>query len=295
MVIYEISFCKSNNRRNLLKFLLFYLFLLFSETMFGQEPVIKNTATESPEEYFAAILQTVAASGAIPRDIDLPLGEPYDNDAYILLQSCNGPGSFGMSDDPDWYPTMLAMRLIEYNISLRNLKIPPNVTSEHLQTLSGYAVEYIRVLRHSGALGNNKIIRNMDDRINQLIEQEEERLLISVKNYVKTQSSNSPEIMTREGCGAGETEVVIRTEPVGAKVAYITEFKHMLCEVRNLDPYDSTACSGWIDAVKDVEYLSGKYVYVANWPDGKSTSGRFNMSDPWESEDGYNQVITIKP
>jgi len=282
------SVVRPNERRIQWTLLSLALLVLITVPVAAQEqtPLARQPATETPEEYFTAIRRAVMATGPSQEES----APPPDPDVPEVLKDCLDPESdFGMKrNDPDFLPTVVARDLKQFTNNLLRLRIPPMVWAGHLQALTEIAVEYIGVLRRSPSQK-----KTLSEETSQRIEREEKRLAASVSGYARTQSPRSREVVLQEGCGAGEVPVVIRTQPAGAQVAYIPLFKFKLCEARKLPPQDPLSCTGWVNAVKKAEFLSGKYAYIARWSDGRSTSGVFNINDFWDTPTNEEEEIRV--
>jgi hypothetical protein len=82
-----------------------------------------------------------------------------------------------------------------------------------------------------------------------------------------------PVIITVGGCGAAEEPVTFRLQPRG-QAFVIPAFFFAACRARGVDPYDRRSCTGWGEVLDGRQaYLSGDYVYAANWPGGRTRRG----------------------
>jgi hypothetical protein len=73
----------------------------------------------------------------------------------------------------------------------------------------------------------------------------------------------------RDGCGAGENDFKILTQPAAALVELIPNFFYTLCVAKHINPEDTTKCDKWIEAFPSVNiYLAGDYRYLIRWSDG---------------------------
>jgi len=76
------------------------------------------------------------------------------------------------------------------------------------------------------------------------------------------------------GCGAGEVPVKFRL-PNGSRGIIINAFRYELCQVRNINPQDTSACYGWKEITGVPMYLSGSYRYMLVRPGGGWSAGEF--------------------
>ena len=103
-----------------------------------------------------------------------------------------------------------------------------------------------------------------------------------------------PPVVVQGGCGAGETAVLLRTSPARATVWLITQFSFDVCKAKGLDPWDRGACGRWGEvALERKTYLSGSYVYQAQWVGGVKTRGQTSVT-PSLDEGGPAQVVWIR-
>lgn len=103
-----------------------------------------------------------------------------------------------------------------------------------------------------------------------------------------------PPVVVQGGCGAGETAVLLRTSPARATVWLITQFSFEVCKAKGLDPWDRGACGRWGEvALERKTYLSGAYVYQAQWGGGVKTRGQTSVT-PSLDEAGPAQVVWIR-
>ena len=64
------------------------------------------------------------------------------------------------------------------------------------------------------------------------------------------------EVVIGGGCGAGEVEVTIVTQPSGGQVLLAPSFYYELCRAQDIDPEDTRRCNRWREA------HDGKLEYV---------------------------------
>ena len=103
-----------------------------------------------------------------------------------------------------------------------------------------------------------------------------------------------PPVVVQGGCGAGETAVLLRADPARATVWLITQFSFEVCKAKGLDPWDRGACGRWGEvALERKTYLSGSYVYQAQWGGGVKTRGQTSVT-PSLDEAGPAQVVWIR-
>lgn len=98
-------------------------------------------------------------------------------------------------------------------------------------------------------------------------------------------------VITEGGCGAGETQVHIRTLPEGGRSWLITRFAFDLCQARKLDPWNMEACPRWAEADPEAPMmLSGAYKWQVRWPDGDTARGDRRVAP---SMDEAPQTMTL--
>ena len=98
-------------------------------------------------------------------------------------------------------------------------------------------------------------------------------------------------ITYEKGCGAGpEASVKIISYPEGAQIEYITYFNYELCRAQKLDPDDHKTCNRWREAHdSQLTKVTGDYLYLARWPDGKVRRGELRFTD---KDDGTTIKLT---
>ena len=101
---------------------------------------------------------------------------------------------------------------------------------------------------------------------------------------------DKPKIVAEGGCGGGEAGFVIRTSPPNGKLWVVNAFAFHLCTLKVPDPWDLRACR-WTEVDQDNPTMaSGRYMYQARWPDGKSARG----ARIFEATSGDVETITIR-
>jgi hypothetical protein len=95
-------------------------------------------------------------------------------------------------------------------------------------------------------------------------------------------------------CGAGEQPFIVKTNPADGRVWLTTKFSFDLCRARKLDPWNVEACR-WTELSPEKEsYLSGRYVYLAQWPGGGQRRG-VRAFDGAMGEDKAVEVVIARP
>jgi hypothetical protein len=118
-----------------------------------------------------------------------------------------------------------------------------------------------------------------------------ERVRARLSDYRRSKPSLTP-VVVEGGCGAGEVNVSIATEPLGAQVMFIPTFFYELCKAQRLDPDDTRRCNRWREAVDGrLSQVAGDYLYMARWPDGAIRRGTLSFTG---MEDGQ-RVVLRKP
>lgn len=260
-------------------------FLMLSPHAYAKQ----NSVQESPEEYYKGIRKAVVATKPELRESAIDWDAvASDMSNFFVILDCNSPieGEFGQEmDDPDIFPTHVARDVEQASATLRAGRVPIEVWGGYIDTINRLAVEYLKALRQNPS--RKSALSEQAYTSKERVEAEFEAAL---NRYGK---SRGQQFYLREGCGAGEVPVVIRTRPADAAVAYIPLFKYKLCEARQLSPLDAKVCNGWVNAVKKEEYLSGKYFYIAKWADGGRTSGVFNVNDSFDPSVEENIQVMI--
>jgi hypothetical protein len=111
---------------------------------------------------------------------------------------------------------------------------------------------------------------------------------------------DAPRIAAEGGCGAGEGDFRIRTQPEAGRVWLITRFAFNLCRARRIDPWNRDRCHRWTEVAADMAVpLSGSYMYQARWPDGGSGRGSRSFDGVAAAlaaaDDKPPPTITIRP
>jgi hypothetical protein len=101
-------------------------------------------------------------------------------------------------------------------------------------------------------------------------------------------------VVSQGGCGAAEAPVVLRSDPARAVVWFITQFSFEVCKAKGLDPWNLDACGRWGEmALGRKTYLSGTYVYQAQWAGGARTRGQTSVQ-PGDDDTGPPVVVWIR-
>lgn len=91
------------------------------------------------------------------------------------------------------------------------------------------------------------------------------------KNRRLIQPDSLPIVAIGE-CGDGDVPYIFTTDPPNGSLWIIPEFDALICKRRGIDPWSKRRCFGWFEADGEV-YLSGRYLFTAQWPDGSVRKG----------------------
>ena len=79
-----------------------------------------------------------------------------------------------------------------------------------------------------------------------------------------------------------------------AVVWFITQFSFEVCKAKGLDPWSLDACGRWGEmALGRKTYLSGTYVYQAQWAGGAKARGQTSVQ-PGDDDTGPPVVVWIR-
>jgi hypothetical protein len=111
--------------------------------------------------------------------------------------------------------------------------------------------------------------------------------------YRRNVNPSLERLVPMDGCGAGETDLIVRTSPEAKKVRMLPGFLGSVCR---LDPRAHIAeCKYWTDVnLNESRGASGIYEYEATWPDGKVTYGRVDVDSIALAAEGSTPVLTIR-
>jgi hypothetical protein len=111
------------------------------------------------------------------------------------------------------------------------------------------------------------------------------------KRRARLQPDKAP-IIVEGGCGAGEAAFLIRAAPANGKVWIVNAFAFHVCMTKVPDPWDLRACR-WTEVDPDnATMASGRYMYQARWPDGKTSRGARVFEGDFDSD--APSTITIR-
>ncbi|MXO88246.1 hypothetical protein [Alteraurantiacibacter aestuarii] len=100
-------------------------------------------------------------------------------------------------------------------------------------------------------------------------------LTMRIEQNRRVMQSESLPIVASGECGDGDVPYLFSTIPANASLWIIPEFDSLICERRAIDPWNRDQCFGWYESTPSEEvYLSGRYLFVAEWPDGTVRRGR---------------------
>lgn len=93
------------------------------------------------------------------------------------------------------------------------------------------------------------------------------------------------------GCGAGEIEVEIRSDPPLTEIHMIPELYFSVCEDVTPDPWDKSQCRWWTPS-PEVGMVSGTYAYQGVTSEGETRRGKINI-DLREASDSLEKPVVI--
>lgn len=108
---------------------------------------------------------------------------------------------------------------------------------------------------------------------------------------------DQPRIEAQGGCGEGESPVYVRTSPPNGRVWMIVPHAFYKCALRTRTPWDRNSCR-WPEVSPQVPVeISGRRLYQAEWPDGRSKRGdyTFGYTDEGAAEEGVLPIVTVTP
>lgn len=116
-----------------------------------------------------------------------------------------------------------------------------------------------------------------------------ESLIAKLNTYNKTENRKLPQLLSQDGCGAGEFPVDIITQPLARILRLIPDFFAQVCITKNKTP-EINECIYWRDfPAKTTIDVSGLYQYEALWSDGTIRRGRVDFDKLKERADGSRQ------
>jgi hypothetical protein len=211
--------------------------------------------------------------------------EPVLEDGAYNLSLCSEPSEFMMETKRKYEDHLLFRALVWIAIdvtdaarALSALRYPGSVwepvVSEFERTVLAAAIQ----ARSQGQRQLAKFDETYLDRQSAFLTRLAERLQAHQRN-----ESSLPKVIYEPGCGAGEIQVKIVTDPRGGQVLFIPTFFYELCRVQKIDPPEDTRrCNRWREADGGrLSPVSGDYQYIAKWRDGTVRQGklRFGADD----------------
>lgn len=114
--------------------------------------------------------------------------------------------------------------------------------------------------------------------------------------YRRERQPELREIQSIEGCGAGESPVLVRGEPEAQRIRLIPGFFSELCKRTNRS-LDGDDCPYWFEATQAQPMdLAGYYRYEARWPDGGKAVGTADVDKLHLDEDKeYTELVIHAP
>lgn len=224
-----------------------------------------------------------------PRDDDSESPEQSDltdcSSIYDFYPSFDGDTASSPSQEQRF--AQVAYQVVGLTRQLRILRYPDRVWKPLLNRWERGSVEWIQ----SGRKGE------LDWKFDGALPAEQsdspfmQELSTTLNTHRASQDPSLAATMLAGGCGAGEVQVEIKTEPAGAHVQIIAEFQRMLCSARGIKADDIQQCPQWREVGNGlVPEVAGDYRYQASWPDGRKQNGflRFEtLSD--------GDTVTLRP
>ena len=139
---------------------------------------------------------------------------------------------------------------IQIAFDISSGKLAPNPKEMMVSSLRGHAGRY-------------------DDKIGQAYE--------DLERYRLLNDGRFPEVVSADGCGAGERFIDIKTVPAGGTVSLIPSFLATVCEQMGKQVDAGRDCGHWFDVASQTVAVSGKYRYKVTWSDGRTRHGAYDF------------------
>jgi hypothetical protein len=172
-----------------------------------------------------------------------------------------------------YFAITVALAVEMYEAEFDDWKIPPAISANSISAMEQLAVQTLKDRRPTSYREFEKLSEKRERQLKTL----QRRLLKDLTAYTRNRAK-MPQFVFDDGCGDGEVDVKITTNPPGATVSYIPVFSYKLCQATKVNPDDAEQCDGWVTAVNVNENLVGRYRYVAKWSDGTQRKGILNIA-----------------
>jgi len=240
-----------------------------------QRQTSKQLVSADPRGQYLVVKRTIARLASEPANASE--GEPYD------LEDCiTGSDYLGVSDDS----AVLALANIAYVVvhlrkTLTKLGYPESVWSPLLVQFENKQLDL--QLREIGQP------YNPDSPSSRHKDTFKQKLVRELNGYRAQRAPGLPKVFSEGGCGAGEVNITIRTEPRGGQAILIPVFFFELCKAQQYDPDNRAQCTWWVDPPDGAPLaVSGDYFFRASWPDGVERRGRTTFD---AAKDGQTFII----
>jgi hypothetical protein len=241
----------------------------------ARQQTSKQLLSNDPRGQYLVIKRTLA--GLVSNPAGASAGEPYD------LEDCkSGSDYLGVSEDSAALALAnLAYIVVHLRKTLPRLGFPESAWDS---MLSQFENEQLNLrLREIGRPFNpeSASARHYDAF--------KEKLVRQLNGYRAQGATSLPKVLYEGGCGAGEVNVTIRTEPGNGQAILIPVFFFELCKAQQYDPDNRSLCTWWVDPPEGAPLaVSGDYFFRASWPDGVEKRGRASFD---AAKDGQTFII----
>lgn len=234
----------------------------------------KQLVAADPRGQYLIIKQTLAGLAPQPED-------PSPSEIYSLEDCKTGRDFIGVSQDELIEPLAnLAYMVVHLRKTLVTLGYPESVWSSQLTQFENRQFDLL--LSEVGQPYS-------DDSPSQRNQEGFKKKIVQELNDYREESPDLPEVTYEDGCGAGEVNIELRTDPAGGRATLIPVFFYELCKAQQLDPENEAQCKWWLESAAGLPLeVSGDYYIRGTWSDGLQKLTRMNF-DP--AQEG--QIITI--
>jgi hypothetical protein len=217
----------------------------------GQYELIKTIIKAHPDWYF---------------------DRPSNKRSKYNLADCGSiPGNLGLTGSTDLATTHLGILATLYYRWVTALPV------------AGYPRESVELLiqDYERTILQHIVSRGAEGLTFDTLHREGVKLAIKINDLSSRENLKAMRVEYMDECGGPGIEVRFVIDPRSGQVFKLSEFLYKFCGTQGKNPENRQECDHWDEVTEGPMVISGKWRYIAMWPDGTTKRG-FWDTDAWK-------------